>query len=189
MPKQDFQILAKEAFAFLEINFGFKLHLLTKDLLRYETQDVFVLIGYDSQRSYELSLDLGQINSTTEQSFNFGEMLRSIKAPHDVASSYQVSSEQELKQFLDKLAQALQTYGAIFLKNDAIAFERLAQLRERECKEYALERNLRAARAKAEVAWRSKNYEVVVATLEPFRAALTATEIGKLEFSEKQTAG
>jgi hypothetical protein len=189
MPKQDFQILAKEAFAFLEISFGFKLQLLAKDSLRYETQDVFVLIGYDSQRSYELSLDLGQINSTTGQSFNFGEVLRSIKAPRDVASSYQVSSEQELKQFLDKLAQALQTYGAIFLKNDAIAFERLRQLREQEGKEYPLERNLRAARAKAEVAWHSKNYEVVVATLEPFRAALTATEIGKLAFSEKQTAG
>ena len=186
MSKQNFQILATEAFAFLESNFGFKLQLLAKDSVRYETEDVFVLISYDSQRSYELSLSLGQINSTTGQSFNFGEVLRSVKAPNDVATSYQVSSAPALGLFLKRLAMVLQTYCTAFLKNNVIAFAQLAQLRERECKEYALERNLRAARAKVEIAWRSKNFEAVVSAFEPLRAALTAAEIGKLEFSKKQ---
>lgn len=57
---------------------------------------------------------------------------------------------------------------------------------EKEVKAYALERNLRKARADAETAWRKKDYLAVVKALKPLRAALTATEIGKLEFAEKQ---
>jgi len=181
---QKFQVFGKKSFSFLETEFGFKCHLLADGILRYETEDVFVLVGYDGRRSYELTLDLGQKGTSTERAFNFGEVLRSAKAPENIASSYQVNSEESLKTFLQTLAQALQSYGVDFLRNDASAFTRLAQLRGREGKEYALERGLRNARREADIAWRKKNYEAVVKSLKPFRAALTAAEVGKLEFAE-----
>jgi len=60
MLMQKFQVFGKKSFSFLETEFGFKCHLLADGILRYETEDVFVLVGYDGRRSYELTLDLGQ---------------------------------------------------------------------------------------------------------------------------------
>jgi hypothetical protein len=40
-------------------------------------------------------------------------------------------------------------------------------------------------RGEAEKAWRNKDYRGVVRVLGSFRAALTAVEVGKLEFAEK----
>jgi len=184
---QKFQTLTEEAFAFLEKSLGFKRHLVAEDLLRYETEDVFLVVSYDARRSFELSLNLGQKNLSVERSFNFGEVLRSVKAPEDVPSSYQVTSEEALMPFLDKLAESLRRYGASLLQNDAAAFARLSRLRERECDQYALERDLREARAEADSAWRRKDYLAVVKALKPLRAALTAVEVGKLEFAEKHS--
>ncbi len=182
-----FQTLTEEAFAFLETSLGFKRHLVAEGLLRYETEDVFVVVSYDARRSLELSLDLGQKNAAVERPFNFGEVLRSVKAPEDVPSSYQVTSEEMLKRFLNKLAETLRRYGASLLQNDATAFAQLSRLRERECEQYSLERELRKARADADNAWHRKDYPAVVKALKPLRAALTATEVGKLEFAEKQS--
>jgi NADPH:quinone reductase-like Zn-dependent oxidoreductase len=182
----EFQMPAKVAFVFLEQELGFKLHLVAQGLLRYETKDVFVVVSYDAQRSLELSLSLGRKNATVERAFNFGEVLRSMKAPEDVASAYQVTSGEALNQFLNKLAENLQQYGVGLLQNDAAAFARLAQLRERECDQYAFDRDIRSARGEAETAWRKKDYSAVVKALKPFRADLTAAEVGKLDFAEKQ---
>lgn len=186
MPNQKFEMLAKEAFAFLEQNFGFKLRSMDEGVLRYETEDVFVIVSYEARRSYELSLDIGQKNVAVERAFNFGEVLRSVKAPEDVPSSYQVTSDEALQKFPNKLAETLQRYGMSFLRNDSAAFMQLSQLRERECNQYALERDLRKARVEAETTWHKKDYPAVVKALKPFRAALTATEVGKLDFAEKQ---
>lgn len=184
MPMLKFEMLAKEAFAFLEQNFGFKLRSADEGLLRYETEDVFVMVSYDARRSYELSLNIGQKNVAIERAFNFGEALRSVKAPEDVPSSYQVTTDEALQTFLNKLAKTLQQYGMSFLRNDTLAFMQLSQLRERECNQYALERDLRKARVEAETAWHKKDYLAVVKALKPLRAALTATEVGKLDFAE-----
>lgn len=185
MPTLKFELLAKEAFAFLEQSFGFKLCSVAEGILRYETEDVFVGVNYDARRSYELSLDIGQKNVAVERAFNLGEVLRSVKAPDDVPSSYQVTSDEMLKKFLNKLAEALQQYGVSFLRNDPAAFGRLSELRERECNQYALERDLRKARAEAETAWHKKDYPAVIKVLKPLRSSLTDTEIGKLDFAEK----
>jgi hypothetical protein len=186
MPFLKFEMLAKEAFAFLEQNFGFKRRSVSEDVLRYETDDVFVIVSYDARRSYELSLDIGQKNVAVERAFNFGEALRSVKAPENVPSSYQVASGEDLQKFLKKLAETLQQYGMSFLRNDPAAFMQLSQLRKRECNQYALERDLRTARVEAETGWHKKDYPAVVKALKPLRAALTATEVGKLDFAEKQ---
>ncbi len=184
---RNFQALASEAFAFLEADFGYERRLITEGSLRYETQNVFVVVGYDGQRSFELSLDVWQRSAAVERSFNFGEVLRTVKAPAAVSSSYQVTSEEALKRFLKDLAQALRKYGVDFLQNNIAAFAQIAQLRDQECSQYALERNLRRVRAEAEAAWQKKDYPAVVKALKPWRAALTATEVGKLEFAERKT--
>lgn len=73
---QEFQPLTEEAFAFLETSFKFTRTLLAEGMLRYKTENVFVIVGYDGQRSYGLPLDLGQRsldldqrNVTKERSF------------------------------------------------------------------------------------------------------------------------
>jgi len=183
---KEFDRLARKYFSFLETSFGFVLHA-GESILRYETQNVYVLIGYDSNRSYELSIDLGRRSSTKEPPFNFGEILRSVKAPEMVPFSYQASSEEVLERCLEKLAQSLWKYGADFLRNDTAAFLRLAEFRQREGAAYALSRDLRLARTQAEAAWVRKDYAKVIRALEALEAHLTPAEMNRLTYSRKHS--
>jgi hypothetical protein len=63
---------------------------------------------------------------------------------------------------------------------------RLKRQREKFSQHYALETRLVQARRKSEEAWRKKDYRAVVNALQPLRADLSATEVAKLEFAEKQ---
>jgi hypothetical protein len=87
---------------------------------------------------------------------------------------------------IEKIAAIIASYATPLLEGDENAWKRIAEQRRKESQNYALERDLRMARAEVEVAWRKKDYAVVVKALKPLRAALTATEVGKLELAEKQ---
>jgi len=115
-------------------------------------------------------------------------MLRFRRAPEAGRFSLvQVTSNDALASFVAQFAQMLRKYGESFVAGSEQSFAELAEQRRREVQTYALERDLRIARAEAETAWRKKDYPAVVKALKPLRAALTAAEVGKLEFAEKQS--
>lgn len=178
----DFENLTKKYFAFLETSFGFTKRLVDAAQARYETKKVYVLIGYDYNCSYELSVDLGE-TSATGPAFNLGEVLRYANAPPEIPSSFQVTSTDALEQCLEKLAQALWKYGSELLRDDRNAFVRLARLRDKEGREFELESRLRYARSDAEKAWQKKNYEAVVAALAPLNRHLSPAEKKRLEYA------
>lgn len=181
----DFERLTKEFFAFLETSFGFTRRLVDASQVRYETKKVYVLIGYDFNRSYEVSVDLGEI-CAAGPAFNFGEVLRYAKAPPEVSSSFQVTSVDVLEQCLERLAQALWKYGPELLRDDRNAFAQLASLRDKESRKFELESRLRHARSDAESAWQKKDYGSVVAALESLSEHLSSAEKIRLEYSRMQ---
>ncbi len=65
-------------------------------------------------------------------------------------------------------------------------FAEVAKYREMESSAYALKRDLQYARSKAEEAWLSKNYAVVVYSYKPFDALLTPSERKRLSIAEKR---
>ncbi len=181
-----FEILAPKHFSFLETTFRFVRNRISETLLKYESKYVYVLIGYDSERSYEISIDLAAKNSGDNPPFNFGEVLRSKNAPQDIPSSYQVTTTTVLNQCLENLAQALWKYSADLLRNDPGAFTRLANLRRKESAELDLNLRLRRARSIVEVAWEKRNYQAIVEALQPLQLHLSLAERKKLKYSQKQ---
>jgi len=180
-----FSELAREAFAFLNEEFGFRGRLEAEGLLRFEREDMFVLISYDARRSYELTLEIGRKQKMPERVFNFGELLRSVNAPN-IPSSYQVTSENFLKFYLDKLAYSLRYYCTSILHNDAMALARLDKLRNIESAEFELASRLRRVREAVDVAWPARDYKAIVKALKSIEPHLSPSEKKRLEYSQKK---
>ena len=181
------QAQAERHFGYLESEMGYRRTESTPSRIRFESPTVFVELVYDGNRSYELGLLVGRVGSQNPP-FTIDEILRLRGALEAKAFSLeQVTTRDALDRWLEELAGVLRTFGSDFIAGDESSFVEIEEQRQAEVANYAIDRELRAARAKVEVAWRKKDYASVVQVLQPLRAALTKTEIGKLEFAENQT--
>jgi hypothetical protein len=186
MPDFGLQAQAKTHFGFLVSERGYQCTESIPYRVRFESPSTFVELVFDGNRSYELGLLVGKTGSENPP-FSIGEILRLRSAAEAGSFSLvQVTTSDALATWVEKLAQVFRTYGGDFIEGNESSFGELAEQRRKEVQNYALERDLRAARAEAEGAWRKKDYAAVVKALKPLRAALTAAEVGKLEFAEKQ---
>ncbi|HOY56743.1 MAG TPA: hypothetical protein PK640_01235 [Verrucomicrobiota bacterium] len=151
--------------------------------MRYESRTVFVELVFDGDRSFELGLLVGKGDAW----FSIDEILRFRGAPDAASFSLiQITTTLAMARWVQKLADALRTYGSDLIAGNSTSFADLADCRRKEARTYALRENLRAARANADAAWRRKDYATVVKALKPLRAALTAAEVGKLEYAESR---
>ena len=190
MPDLGLQTQAERHFGFLVTEKGYRRNQSTPYRVRFESPTTFVELVYDGNRSFELGLLVGEIASEVSgnPAFSIDEILRLRRAPEAKKFSLiQVTSRELLASFIEQLAQLLRTYGEDFIAGNERSFAELAEQRRKEVEAYALERDLRKARAEADNAWHRKDYPAVVKALKPLRAALTAAEVGKLEFAEKQS--
>lgn len=179
------QALVDRHFGFLVSDMGFTKTERTPCRVRFESPAVFVEMVFDGHRSYELCLWIGQLGSQAPP-FSIDEILRLRGAPD--ASSFslvQVKTEAVAAAWLEKLAGALRLYGREFLAGNTKCFEEISEMRRREVQGYALDRELRSARAKAEAAWLSKDYAGVVQALQPLRGVLTPAEMAKVKYAQK----
>lgn len=187
MPDIGLQTQAERHLGFLVAEKGYRCTASTPYRVRFDSPTTFIELVFDGNRSYELGLLIGKAGSESSGNppFSIDEILRLRHAPEAKRFSLvQVTSSETLASFVAQLAQMLQTYGGDFVSGNEKSFAELAEQRQREIKTYALERDLRMARVALEAAWQKKDYGAVVKALNPLRAALTATEVGKLEFAE-----
>jgi hypothetical protein len=190
MPDLGLQTQAEQNFGFLVSENGYRCTQSTPYRVRFESPTTFIELVYDGNRSFELGLLVGKtgLNVSGNPPFSIDEILRLRRAPEAKKFSLvQVTSSEVLASFVQQLAQTLRTYGGDFIAGNEQSFADLAEQRRSEVKAYALERDLRKARAEADTAWHKKDYHGVVKALKPLRAALTAAEVGKLEFAEKHS--
>ncbi|MCE2424991.1 MAG: hypothetical protein J4F45_07795 [Pseudomonadales bacterium] len=152
-------------------------------LTTYRGNGVVVTVSYDFNRSYELSLDLGQ---ESPPMFSFDEVLRSCNAPAEVPSSYQITDESKLLKFIGELATSLRSYCSKLLVGDTQAFRCLNNLRVTQCNTFNRERELGYARQEMKQAWSSGDYQGVIDALTPHEYSLTKAERIKLAISRKK---
>jgi len=174
---------------FLVSESGYRCTASTPYAVRFESQTTFIEVLFDGNRSYELDLVIGNIDSiaTRSPAFSIAEILRFKHATE--AEKYalvQVTSSEALASFVEQLCLMLRKYGGDFVAGNEKSFEELSLQRQKESQAYALERDLRIARTAAEAAWRKKDYATMVKVLLPLCSNLTASEMGKLRFAEKQ---
>lgn len=180
-----FQTAARAAFGFLETELCFQVASSEASRISYERGSFVVLVRYDSQRSYELTVDLGD-RQKDQPLFNLGEALRSRGLPQEHPSAYQVAVENRLPEFLERLATDLKTHATSILSQEPASLEKLRQLRNRECEEFARERDLRHARANASDAWKAGDYGSVIRWLKPLEKWLSKSERMKLDLAQRK---
>jgi hypothetical protein len=189
MPDLGLQAQAEQHFSFLIWENGYRCIESTPYRVRFESSTMFVEIVFDGNRSYELGLLVGQAASSSrgQPPLSIDEILRFRRAPEaESFSLLQVTTSEALAALIEELARLLRIYGSDLVAGNKLSFAALLRQRHTEVERYAVERGLRAARVEAEAAWLSKDYTAVIRALEPFRTALTESEIKKLNFCKKQ---
>jgi hypothetical protein len=174
----------KGRFSFLEI-LGFRHVRSEPTFVRFESPRANVNV-YHGRRSFEIGLEIESAESPTD-AYSFSEILRLVD--REQGEQYRYYATHTVKGVVEgvgKLAELFQRCISAGILDDKQLFERLKVQRKEIATKYALELELRQARRAAEIAWYKKDYAAVVEALRPLRAALTATEVGKLEFAEKQ---
>jgi hypothetical protein len=171
----------EDSFSFLK-PLGFRRARSEPTFVRFESPQASINV-YHGRRSFEIGLE---IESPTD-AYSFSEILRLVdREQGEKYRNYATHTTQGVVEGVGKLAERFQRCIAAGILNDKQLFSRLKLQRQELATNYALETQLQQARRKAEVAWRNKDYASVVEAFKPLRAALTATEVGKLEFAEKQ---
>ena len=171
----------KDRFAFLE-TLGFHHVRSEQTFVRFESPRANVNV-YHGRRSFEIGLEI----ESAADAYSFSEILRLVDRKQvEQYRNYATHTAQGVAEGVAKLAELFQGCIAAGILNDKQLFARLKAQRGELARNYALETQLEQARRKSEAAWRTQDYAAVVAALKPLRAALTATEVGKLEFAEKQ---
>ncbi len=190
MSTNDFAKLAQDKFSFLVSEYSFCCVEATNYVVRFESDKVFVSVRYDASRSFELDVEVGELNvlyGGEERPFNLGEILRLEGAEKkERYTFFQASEPEALTNCTARLALLLSTYGVEFLKGNKYSFKRLSTFREKECNQYALETELTDIRRKVQVAWKDKNYSRVVELYQPVEDVISEAEKKKLAFAKKQ---
>ena len=174
----------KDRFSFFE-TLGFRCVRSEATFVRFESLGVSINV-YHGRRSFEIGLEIESAPSPID-AYSFSEILRLVdskQAQH--YRDYATHTAQGVAEGVRQLAELFQLCMAAGILNDKQLFSRLRLQREELGRNYALETQLEQARRKSEAAWQKKDYEAVVKALKPLRAALTASEVGKLEFAEKR---
>lgn len=174
----------KAHFSFLETS-GFRCVRAEATFVRFESPTASVNV-YHGRRSFEIGLEMESTPSPTD-AYSFSEILRLVdREQGERYRNYATHTAQGVAEGVARLAELFQRCIAAGILNDRQLFARLKVQRVELARNYALETQLEQARRKSEAAWRAKDYAAVVAALKPLRAALTAAEVGKLEFAERQ---
>jgi hypothetical protein len=155
--------------------------------VRYENDGAFMIINFDNGRSYELGVEIGRRRlAQPERPFSLAEILRLRSAAEAAAiDGMMVSDAARLPDALARLARLTSQYAADFLMGSDFSFAQVAKLRQRESDAYALERDLRSARARSEAAWGKRDYQGVVQSLEPMEQHLSPAEKKRLDYSRR----
>lgn len=171
-------------FAFLVLEKGYRCVESTPFRVCFVSPLATVEVVFDGNRSYELGLLISRTGS--DATFTIDEILRLRGAPEaERFSLIQVTTNEGVASFAEKLADLLRTYGGDFIDGNEASYLALAKQRREEMKTYSTQRDLRVARGKANAAWRAQDYLTFIEVLRPFRTELTPSEIRRLEFAER----
>lgn len=177
---------AKRAFSFLE-DTGFRLTAIDVARLQYESARACVTIEWDP-RSGELEVFfcLQPKNAKAHDAFSLRDLLdmENVDVP-ERKMPFQVAKEDELKPFVDKLAEETRNHAQSALAGDRMYFRRLQAYRNAKAQAYMYDMELRRVRAEAEKAWKKKEFDKLVLLYTSIEDQLTASEKAKLAYAKQ----
>jgi hypothetical protein len=173
-----FANIAKREFGKLAGRYGLVEKTVDDRHVRYENPSIFLVVSYDNGRSFEIGVEIGQkIEGMAPRPFSLAEILRLAGSEEaNKVEAISASSIEKLEASLNYLEGLTARYAMEFLDNNESAYLKLADLRERESIAYAVDRDLRSARARAEIAWKKKNFADFIDAFQPMRSYLSPSE-------------
>jgi hypothetical protein len=181
-----FPDMTKRAFLFLE-DAGFRLVQSNLSESQYETDRVFVTIGWDA-RSGELDVFVGlqPRKGKRQDTFSLSDLLRMEGVDvQERQMPFQVADESRLGPFLEKLAEDMRTHAQPVLAGDRLYFRRLEAFRHAQSQVYMRDMKLQQVRSEAEKAWRKRELDKVLALYTSIEDDLSASEKGKLAYAKQ----
>ena len=186
-----YQLASEELIPVLE-RFGFETTSVESHCIRFESDRVHLTLSY-GLKFPEVRLGVGLLNEVfngRERPFFLDEIVRLADPTIDSRNTLcQASTLDRLRNALSRISTMLVEYGSDALLGRYGKFKELASLRDRECAEYKSEMELRAARPRADAAWKEKDYGKYVTIMQPFFDYLTASETKKLVLAKKRSPG
>lgn len=149
-----------------------------------------LIVGYDSQRSFEVYLTLARRSQVDEPPFSSDEIFRSSGVPAcEMPDGYFRPDADGQRTLLIQIRQALATYCGPLLAGDETAWSQLAQQRETDAAIYQESTQLQRAQSLAARAWQEKDYARFIEYLSPFRSLLRQADRARLEYAAKKADG
>jgi hypothetical protein len=157
--------------------------------IRYERGALFVDIEYETSRSRELTIWLGDADRNGEPPLTLPDALRATgcgaEAIERIARS-QTGDPAFLERLLNDARELLSRFGQPFLRGDDSAFARAREIRSERARAYTAELQTRPVLEAADSAWQAKDYGRVHDLLNPMRDSLDESHRRRLRFAEKR---
>ncbi len=176
----------KDHFSFLD-DLGFRCVSFETTCVRFESPKASINV-YHGLHSFEIDLEIEPSQSPSD-AYSFASILRLVdQGQLGHIRNYATHTTQGVVEGVRQLAELFKCCIAAGILNDDQLFLRLKSQKKELTSKFADDVELFQAKRIAEVAWRNKDYSTVVKTLKPLRAVLSATEVKKLDYSEKQSS-
>jgi hypothetical protein len=185
--KLGFQEAVLSSFKFLG-EFGFRPVEQLVTFVRYESANVFINV-YHGQASFELGVEVGRLKEPERTLHIFGIVYWAGAAKAEGLGQhvmFQVSTRQNIEEFVPKLATLVKKYAAPLLRGDESTFRSALEFQAKHFADEMRRENMRVVRGRAEIAWQAKHYARVVELYGSVRQELTEVEAKKLAYAEQQ---
>ena len=178
-----FPVLVRQAFEFLETDYGFTCCEENETYVRYEANGVFVSV-YHGRRSYEVGIEIGLEEIHLNSGFGIGTLISIYSENNDKKRYYKIaSSVDKIKEFLSELSCLLKKYGDQALRGDKAVFI----LMKRKMDEYWGRMRADQIRIKASEAFKKRDYKKATSLYESMSDFLAESERKKLEYARKKS--
>lgn len=156
-----------------------------KGHIKYAKSACSFSVDHEWNRGGDLFVDVAGADGSP--TFDLSLLVKFAARPDEDQRRLAVYEETAIEPFIALLAKRLERFGDDCLKGDPAAFARLAHFARSENEAYRLDTELRLARGESDRAWQAKNYQAIVASLQPLEAHLSKAEHARLRFARKKS--
>jgi hypothetical protein len=184
-PRDQLRFVAcvRDAFQYLETQYGMLCTYQDVTCVRYDTTDVRVLVSH-GQTSYEIRVEADLKSGDRDLSMYELSSIMGVRGRLGW-TTWQASTPDSVAAGVAHLAGLLRAHGDRCLRGEKAAFEEMKSRRLERVRSYEIETKLEHARSRAEAAWQRKDYSSYWAELAPLEDHLNDLERKRLSYSRR----
>lgn len=182
-----YEKLVKKNFTFLVKEYGFSITQVRKSndssiSIEYATSDVFVRFNYGAP-SFELDFYIGRVNIDLV-GFNSSDLVATFsKSSLSEYKLFAANTQNNLLSCLPRLAAIFKELGMQLLRGEQSYFEKVDLEKQKRCRLWGDEQELKQKKRAAQAAWNNKDYRSYIEVCEPIANVLSPAELKKLDYA------